>query len=114
MQLPEYIPIKTKDNNGNDLLLIMSSEKPYYIGKVVQFQSNDEMLDWIARTKVNKDRCICGQVPGYSILVVYNGCLDRNDYSLPESSFIFKQMAIWYGENKIQGKGRYRKYLQTN
>ena len=114
MQLPEYIPIKTKDNNGNDLLLIMSSEKPYYIGKVVQFQCNDRMVDWVAEKKANTGRCIAGQVEGYSILVVFNGCLDRSDFALPESSYIFKQMAQWYLDNRIQGKGRYKKYLQTN
>jgi len=108
MQLPKFIQF-VQDGTT----YIMSTDQPCYIGKVVQFEDNSNMLDWIARTKVNKDRCICGQVPGYSILVVFNGCMDGLNCPLPESAYIFKQMALWYLNEKIMGKGRYNKYLQN-
>ncbi len=108
MQLPNYIPIQI-----DEVFYIMSTSPPYYIGKVVQFESHLRMVDWIAEKKLNTGRCIAGQVPDYSILVVFNGCLNRLDCSLPESAYIFKQMANWYLENRIKGKGRYNKYLQN-
>src|ERR1700740_3411583 len=105
MKIPDFIPIK---NEGT--LLILSTSPPYYIGKVVSFKNEIELKDWKSKTSVNRERCICGQVEGYSILVVFNGSLDRQNKALPESAYIFKQMANWYLEQKINGKNRYNKY----
>jgi len=92
--------------------LIYCTSPPYYIGKIVQFRNEGQMLDWIATKKMSEGICIAGKVPGHSILVIYNGAKDK-ETALPDSVILFHQMALFYYNERIKNNSRrFKNYLQ--
>jgi len=90
---------------------VRSLSPPYYIGKVVSFRNDAEMLSWVAEKVKKTGICIAGKVPECCILVIYSGADDTKE--LPDSSVLFHLMAAYFFEQKIKfNKRRYKKQLQ--
>lgn len=108
MQLPKFISFA---NNGAGFILCTSP--PGYYGKVVRFESADEMTDFVMNKKHETGICIAGKVPKHSILIIYSGDMEKNNV-LPESVRIFSEMALFYYETRIKEHERkFKKYLET-
>ncbi len=107
MQLPEFIIY-----SESGITYLLQSSYPNYIGQIVQFGSGDEMLDWIARKKVDNGKCLAGKIPGYNILVIPAGSMEKSA-PLKDSKFL-ESMAEYYGREKIEpNKRRYKKYIDN-
>ena len=105
MKIPEFIPYALDGK-----AFILSTSPPCYIGQVVQFTNQGAMTDFIASKKVNDGLCIAGKVPDHNILVIFAGSIGSK--GLPENANVFKGMARFYYETRVQKcVKRYAKYI---
>ncbi len=91
--------------------LVIGTQPPFFIGKVIQFKTNEEMQDYLS--KVTEEQSRFFQCPGYRIgLLINSSLLTRPDTS-PSTSYC-NSMAEFYLHHKInRNASYYKKYKEA-
>ena len=92
--------------------LILYTKPPYWVGQVIKFESHNAWENWL-RANDGKIKAY-GKPHGYSIAVVFIGAmgeykLDATQQAVDELAGIFRRMADFYLEEKINANEKYYK-----
>lgn len=108
MKLPDFLiaepPADTRGVN-----LIVCTKRPYAVGWVYQFRTEDEMAKFMA----NHPQMVRSKVNGYRILIKIANCLDEIGF-MPtrEELKTLDAMAAFYLESKVKPNAGYFKRYQ--